>query len=69
MLKVVLPSVYGCTGSVATVNSVRIINTPPYQYTNHASKHVIESKSVFNTSHVNTSPVPAIVALNSPLPL
>ena len=36
---------------------------------NPASKHTIVRKPVFSTSHVNTSPAPTVVTLNSSLPL
>ena len=69
VFKVVLPSLSVNTVSVPPVNVVKVTTTPTYRYTNPASTHAIVCKSVFSTSHVNTSPVPAVVILNSYLPL
>ena len=54
---------------VPPVNVVQVTTTPTYQYTNPASKQAMVSKPVFRTSHVITTPAPAVVTLNSALPL
>ena len=55
--------------SVSPVNVVKVTTTPTYQHANPVSKHAIVRKPVFSTSHVNTSPTPAVLTLNSSLPL
>ena len=47
------------------VNVVKVTTTPTYQYTNLPSKQDIVHKPVSSTSHVNTSPAPAVATLNS----
>ena len=69
MFKVVLSSLSVNTVSAPLVNVVKVTTSPTYQYTKPASKHVIMRKPVFSTSHVNTAPAPAVVPLNSSLPL
>ena len=51
------------------VNVVKVTTTPTYQYTNLASKQTVVHKPVSSTSHVNASPAPAVVTLNSFLTL
>ena len=51
--------------SVPPFNVVKVTTTPTYQYKNSTFKHFIVNKVVFSTSHVNTSPAPAVVTLNS----
>ena len=51
------------------LNVVKVTTTPTYQCTNLASKQAIVHKPVSSTSHVNTSPAPAVVTLNSFLTL
>ena len=67
--KVVLSSSSISKISVPPVNVVKVTTTPTQKYTNPASKHAIVGKPVFSISHVNTSPAPAVVTLNSFLPL
>ena len=55
--------------SVPPFNVVKVTTTPTYQYKNSTFKHFIVNKVVFSTSHVNTSPAPAVVTLNSFLTL
>ena len=69
MFKVDLSSLSVITFSVPPVNVVKVTTTPTNQYTNPASKHAIWRKPVFSTSHVVTSPTPAVATLNSSLPL
>ena len=69
VFKVVLSSLSVSTVSVPPVNVVKVTTTPTYQYTNPASKHAIVCKPVFRTSHVITTPAPAVATLNSVLPL
>ena len=61
VFKVLLPSLSVNTVSVPPVNVVKVTTAPTYRYTNPASTHAIVCKSVFSTSHVNTSPTPAVV--------
>ena len=69
VFKVVSSGLSVCTVSVLHVNVVKLTATPTYQYANPASKHAIVHKPVFSTSYVSASPAPAVVTLNSPLPL
>ena len=69
VFKVVLSCLSVSTVSVPPVNVVKVTTTPTYQYTNPASKHAIVCKPVFRTSHVITTPAPAVATLNSVLPL
>ena len=69
VFKVVLSSLSVSTVSVPPVNVVKVTTTTTYQYANPASKHAIVRKPVFSTSHVITSPAPAVATLNSSLPL
>ena len=67
VFKVVLSSLSVSTVSVPPINVVKVTTTPTYQYSNSASTHVIVHNPVFSTSHVNTSPAPAVATLNSSL--
>ena len=69
VFKVVLSSLSFSTVSVPPVNLVKVTTLPIYQYKNPAFKHAIVLKPVFSTSHVNTSPAPVVIYLNSSLPL
>ena len=69
VFKVVLSSLLFSTVSVPPVNLVKFTTLPIYQYKNPAFKHAIVFKLVFCTSHVNTSPAPVVIYLNSSLPL
>ena len=69
MFKLVLSSLSVSTVSVPLVNVVKVTTTTTYQYANPASKNAIVRKPVFSTSHVITSPVPAVASLNSSFPL
>ena len=51
--------------SVPPFNVVKVTTTPTYQYKYSTFKHFIVRKVVFSTSHVNTSPAPTVVPLNS----
>ena len=57
------------TFSVPPVNIVKVSTSQTFQYINQGSKYAILYKSVFSTSHVNTSPVPEVAILNYYLPL
>ena len=65
----VLSSLTASTVSVPPVNVVKVTTAPTYQYPNPASKHAVVRKHDFSTSHDNTFPAPAVVTLNSSLPL
>ena len=69
VFKIVSSSLSVSTVSVPPVNVVKVTTTPTCQYTSPAPKHAIMLKPVFSTSHVNTSPAPAVVTLKSSLPL
>ena len=69
VFKVVLSCLQISTVPVPPVNVVKVTTTPSYQYTNPASKQAIVCKPVFRTSHVITTPAPAVATSNSTLPL
>ena len=64
--KVVLPSLPDSTFSVPPIS---VATTPTYQRTNLTSKLAFVCKSGLSASHLNTSPTPAVIALNSYWPL
>ena len=69
VFKVVLSCLPISTVPVPCVNVVKVTTMPTYQYTNPASKQAVVCKPVFRTSHVITTPAPAVATLNSTLPL
>ena len=69
VFKVVFSSFSVRKVSFPPVNVVKVTTTPAYKYKNPAYKHSIVSKPAFSIFHVNTSPAPAVITLNSSLPL
>ena len=69
VFKVVLSSLSVNAVSVSPVNVVEVTTTPTFKYTNPASMHAVVRKPVFSTTHVDTSPAPAVFTFNPSLPL
>ena len=69
VFKIVLSSISVNAVSVSPVNLVEVTTTPTYKYTNPASMHAVVRKPVFSTTHVDTSPAPAVFTFNFSLPL